>query len=536
MNLVLYHESCDNCHTPYQNGNKIYRSLFDANEKYLCEECSMSDNDPDYVFLSGKGVRVFSEALLHCEVNNIYKVIEFDDALTVQKTILIPEFGTANILECKDGKITFLFAAEQRKGILATMDQMKCDLVYAKIKQFASYFLVGKNERVYGFTNSQILDSVIIEQDIIEEEEIQVVKTWDLKEHYDFTNYAISVRQAIKNIDANDLLAYCDNRVQGQGLELRKAVFLIWQYLQCIMKGKTFQAANWFLTTPSGCGKTELYRTIRKYFQAHHIPIPVIQIDLSRITEEGFKGLDPSNIIDLIKNERPETNGYAICFLDEADKKLLPSYDGHGENVNQSVQSSLLTLIEGTSSVMDKEGLSKDFDTNKTMFIFMGAFQDYRIDRQKRVAHSHTVGFNVLDVEESLSPTDSFYSPVTLDDIISYGMMEELAGRIQQVINFRRMSDKSMLQLIRCKTAEIGAEMGVHIDLCKEAEQELLSISFGNLGLRLPLNKIRELVINTIAAAFFDSKITENEVCIQIISLNNAKIRNKKRGIHNSDN
>lgn len=241
-------------------------------------------------------------------------------------------------------------------------------------------------------------------------------------------------------------------------------------------------------------------------------------------------------LIIIIKNERPETNGYAICFLDEADKKLLPSYDGHGENVNQSVQSSLLTLVEGTSSVMDKEGLSKDFDTNKTMFIFMGAFQDYRIDRQKRVAHSHTVGFNVLDVEESLSPTDSFYSPVTLDDIISYGMMEELAGRIQQVINFRRMSDKSMLQLIRCKTAEIGAEMGVHIDLCKEAEQELLSISFGNLGLRLPLNKIRELVINTIAAAFFDSKITENEVCIQIISLNNAKIRNKKRGIHNSDN
>ena len=75
MNLVLYHESCDNCHTPYQKGNKIYRSLFDANEKYLCEECSMSDNDPDYVFLSGKGVRVFSEALLHCEVNNIYNTI-----------------------------------------------------------------------------------------------------------------------------------------------------------------------------------------------------------------------------------------------------------------------------------------------------------------------------------------------------------------------------------------------------------------------------------------------------------------------------
>ena len=346
---------------------------------------------------------------------------------------------------------------------------------------------------------------------------------------YELRNFCTAGNQ--KN-DPNDLLAYCENRVQGQDLELRKAVFLIWQYLQCIMRGKTFQAANWFLSAPSGCGKTELYRTVRKFFQDHHIPIPVIQIDLSRITEEGFKGLDPSGIIDLIKIEQRETTGYAICFLDEADKKLLPSYDVHGENVNQSVQSGLLTLIEGTTSEMDKDGFSKCFDTSKTMFVFMGAFQDLRNDRQKRAACSHTVGFNISDTEESINATDSFYSPITIDDIIRFGMVEELAGRIQQVINFRRMSDDSMLHLIRCKTDEIGEEMGIHIELSDQAERELLSIAFGNLGLRTPLNRIRELVINTIAAAFFDGNIKENEICIQIRNMKEAQITNHhKSGI-----
>jgi ATP-dependent protease Clp ATPase subunit len=414
------------------------------------------------------------------------------------------------------------------------MDQLKCNSAYTQIKKFACYFLIGKNELVYGFSNSQSIISAILDQNIIEEEEIKVVKTSDLKDRFDFTTYAISVRQAIKNIDANDLLAYCEKRVQGQDLELKKAVFLIWQYLQCVTKGKTFQAANWFLTAPSGCGKTELYRTIRKYFQDHQIPIPVVQIDLSRITEEGFKGLDPSNLIDLIKNEQRETTGYAICFLDEADKKLLPSYDVHGENVNQSVQSGLLTLIEGTSSEMDKDGFSKCFDTSKTMFVFMGAFQDLRNDRQKRAACSHTVGFNISDTEESINATDSFYSPITIDDIIRFGMVEELAGRIQQVINFKRMSDESMLQLIRCKSAEIGEEIGIHILLSDQAERELLSVAFGNLGVRTPINRIRELVINTLAVAFFDGNIKENEICIHIRNMKEAQIGKNKCSIHKS--
>ena len=165
----------------------------------------------------------------------------------------------------------------------------------------------------------------------------------------------------------------------------------------------------------------------------------------------------------------------------------------------------------------------------------MGAFQDLRNDRQKRAACSHTVGFNISDTEESINATDSFYSPITIDDIIRFGMVEELAGRIQQVINFRRMSDESMLHLIRCKTDEIGEEMGIHIELSDQAERELLSIAFGNLGLRTPLNRIRELVINTIAAAFFIQKLEEKEIIIHIKNMKEAQIKKNIIANHKSN-
>lgn len=68
------------------------------------------------------------------------------------------------------------------------------------------------------------------------------------------------------------------------------------------------------------------------------------------------------------------SDGTGIVFLDEFDKKLLPSYSSQGENINAAVQSQLLTMIEGRIIRINRY----EIDTNKTMFVGLGSFDEYR--------------------------------------------------------------------------------------------------------------------------------------------------------------
>ncbi len=521
MEFQIHCQKCEQCHERFKNGEKMFKTSYD--EKVFCAICMTEVTYSEFVYHNGIGYRVFQKPLPRGLEYGVYVLEDRYGTVTIQKTDSTTEFGKGTYLECQKGRVSMWLSEKQQGGWMQVSERYENTSSYASLSIFATHIVIDRDGIAYGYSNSSEIDSSILTESLIEQKGIRSVLEDEMKSKYDLSRFAKRVRNSLRDLNSKDLMTYCSSRVQGQELELRKAVYLIWQYLQSVLKGKHFQAFNWFLTAPSGCGKTEFYRTLKQYFVDHNIPIPVVQIDLSRITEEGFRGLDPSNIIDMIKNVQSDTNGYAICFLDETDKKLISNYDGHGDNVNQNVQSTLLTLIEGIATDMDKDGIPKEFDTCKTMFVFMGAFQDLRLERQQKMSRVHRVGFSTDD-EQILTPTDSFYAPVTMEDIIRYGMQEELAGRIQQVINFKRMSDESMLQLLRCKKIQIGEELGFNIEMTERAEHELLTISFGNLGLRHPINKIRELVLNTVSEKFFDDDFANEITAVRMESLENATI------------
>lgn len=334
----------------------------------------------------------------------------------------------------------------------------------------------------------------------------------------------------LETFTPEEMLKYCEHRIQGQGKELKKAVYMIYQYLQCVAKGETFNANNWFLTGISGSGKTEFFRVIRDFFKLYDIPIPVVQIDLSNITETGFKGAEPTSIPKRIIEENPNTKGVGICFLDEADKKCVASYDGHGANVNAAVQANLLTIIEGNTIANDD---ISEFNSELTMFVFMGAFQELRTRKKKEKSQNEKnrrIGFTSMPdssdkceaLEEGLS---EFQDGLTLHEMIDFGLMEELAGRIVQVINFHRLSEKDMLKLIKCKVKEISKAMDVNIEITKQAANEFLSISFGDMGVRCPMNKIKELTQNKIAEVFFENGFDPATNKVVIDSLHSARIK-----------
>ena len=325
---------------------------------------------------------------------------------------------------------------------------------------------------------------------------------------------SILLRETVNDDFAKEMLNYVLSRIKGQDNEIRRAVYIVYEYLKSIASGKPMHSVSWIITAPSGSGKTEFYRSIRDFFKAKKIPVPVIQYDMSRITETGFKGAESSEILKLAYNVNG-TSGYAIFFLDEADKRFIPSYSGNGQDANRAVQAELLTMVEGTIRSIDENEPSTTFDTNKTMFVFMGAFQDLRERKAVRTAvRSTPIGFT--DGSENASPesgqyVDYFYSDLSIEDMIEYGMLEELAGRITRVVNFHLIEESEMRKLIKLKAEEISKEAGVITEFSRNAYDELFEQAYTNLGVRRPMNIIRGCIQDALAKIVFDQSPAEND-------------------------
>lgn len=343
-----------------------------------------------------------------------------------------------------------------------------------------------------------------------------------LKEYKNNLKSAQKVYDALQNIVPSDMLDYFEKRLVGQGVETKKIVYTFYEYFRCVAAAMPFVAQNWILTAPSGCGKTEVYRTLRDFCKEYSIPIPIVQIDMSQYTEAGYKGKEITEIVEQIAEKDKTSSGTAICFLDEADKKCLPSYTSKGDDVNAALQANLLTIIEGNE--VNVEDVT--FDTGKTMFVLMGAFQSIRDRKQEKKEEHSSIGFGVRQVkkERSSRVDDCFYEDITLDDMIEYGMLEEIAGRMTQVINLHKLSEADMRMLLAGKVGVIAKELGAIIELTEETMDSLIDISYSALGIRRPISCIRSLAGNALAEHYFDKDFDKKSCKILIRSADEADV------------
>ena len=292
------------------------------------------------------------------------------------------------------------------------------------------------------------------------------------------TEYRRVIRMWVERVPFAEFVQAIEARVIGQ--ENVKAVcYNIYHYLELTGAGSK-KSLPFILAAPSGCGKSETYRAVRDYFKENLRFLVCGYIDASELTEAGFKGNNPETIVYPLSDRAP-ANGIGIIFLDEMDKKILPSYSSSGQNVNAAVQHGLLTIIEGRE-VSSKTG--KTIDTNNTLFIAMGAFDFVRNEKDEE---------KVISIGRTVEKRDHF-DDISREEMLEAGALNELIGRFHTIINYHKLTEESVRRILNLNIAELSDEFGIPIVAAENFYSEMYAISNGKFGCRTLKNRLRDRI------------------------------------------
>lgn len=315
------------------------------------------------------------------------------------------------------------------------------------------------------------------------------------------------------------IVEHLNQYVIGQEVAKKTLAVAIYNHIKRIAQpeidGVTIDKSNILMIGSSGSGKTLMVSTLSKILN-----VPFATVDATSLSQTGYVGLDPeeclTRLFQAAENDL-ERAQRGIIFIDEIDKIGRKS----GENVSttrdvsgEGVQQALLKIIEGNDVKFTPAGGRKNpngefvtMNTRNILFILGGAFEGLaRHIAARSYKPDSAMGFlgEVRDPDQQ--PKDfELIQQVTVEDLISFGMIPELVGRIPVIVPFEDLSKETLVRILtEPKNAIVrqfekmfqseGLQLVVEPEALEQIATQVISSRTGARGLR---RVMENLLLNT---------------------------------------
>lgn len=231
----------------------------------------------------------------------------------------------------------------------------------------------------------------------------------------------------------------------------------------------------------TGSGKSEILRRFGMLCDC-----PVIRINTIDVVPNGWKGTRITDVFShcLDKYSLGDLE-YAIVEFHEIDKIVHyqraqnRSDDMDGDmmrEIMRFLETDYSIMLEKASGMMDLETKKFDLPTQNMLLVFDGAFVKMDEIVKKRMNVASTIGYGQNKQEGGSK--ENYMKYVTEDDMVTWGFMPELVGRIGQIQALNPLSSDIIYQIMTTAKESVLKD---HIEYCQSYN---INICFDESALR----------------------------------------------------